>query len=48
MAEFLRFLRSAQQARLTARALPEEAELHKGRCRYWLAMARKAQPPPLP
>jgi hypothetical protein len=42
------YLRAARQARLCAMACPVEADTYKARARYWLAMARQAQPPPLP
>ena len=46
--EALAYLAAARQARLAARACPDLASTHKGRARYWLAMARKARPSPLP
>src|SRR5215212_11232615 len=33
------YLAAARQARLTALACPEEAEVYKARARYWVAMA---------
>ena len=46
--EFMVFLRCARQARILALACPAEAEHHKGCCRYWRLMARRATGPPLP
>lgn len=46
--EFITFLHYARQVRILAKACPQEADQLKTRCRYWLAMARKAQAPPLP
>ena len=46
--EFIVFLRCARQARLLAKACPQEAEHFKSCCRFWLTMAHRAQPSPLP
>ncbi|WP_262271142.1 hypothetical protein [Microvirga yunnanensis] len=46
--EFIVFLHYARRSRILARACPEEAAHHKSCCRYWLTMAHRAQPPPLP
>ena len=46
--EFVTFLHLARQSRLLAQACPSEADYYKSNCRYWLAMARRAQGPPLP
>ncbi len=43
--EFIAFLLSARQSRILAKACPSEADHYKSCCRYWLAMARKAQAP---
>ena len=42
------YLAAARQARLAAVACPDLAGAFKAAARYWLAMARRAQPPPLP
>ena len=46
--EFVTFLSCARQARILVRACPAEAEHYKSCARYWLAMAHRAQGPPLP
>lgn len=46
--EALAYLAAARQARLSALAFPALADAYKARARYWLAIACKAQPPPLP
>ena len=46
--EFITFLNQARQSRLLVRACPAEADHYKSCARYWLAMAHKAQGPPLP
>lgn len=46
--EALAYLAAARQARLSALACPVLADAFKDRARYWLALARKARPPPLP
>ena len=46
--EALAYLAAARQARLSALACPALANAFKDRARYWLALARKARPPPLP
>ncbi len=46
--EFITFLFCARQSRLLVRACPAEADHFKSCARYWLAMAYKAQGPPLP
>jgi hypothetical protein len=48
MHPFCFYLYQARQARLCALACHPEADAYKARARYWLAMARRAQPPPLP
>ena len=42
------YLAAARQARLAALCCPDLAGRFKAAARYWLAMARRAQPPPLP
>jgi hypothetical protein len=42
------YLAAARHSRLCALACPDEADTYKARCRYWLAMVRKATGPPLP
>ncbi len=44
----LAYLATARQARLAAMTFPALADTYKARARYWLAMARRAQPSPLP
>jgi hypothetical protein len=46
--EFIIFLHRARQSRILAKACPAEAEHYKSRCRFWLTMAHRAQPSPLP
>jgi hypothetical protein len=46
--EFIVFLHCARQSRILAKACPAEAEHYKSCCRFWLTMAHRAQPPPLP
>ncbi|WP_201838842.1 hypothetical protein [Microvirga zambiensis] len=46
--EFIVFLHCARRSRILAKACPEEAAQHKSCCRFWVEMARRAQPPPLP
>ena len=46
--EALAYLAAARQARLSALACPARADAFKDRARYWLALARKARPLPLP
>jgi hypothetical protein len=46
--EFITFLYQARQSRILAKACPSEASRYKSVCRFWLAMAHQAQPPPLP
>jgi hypothetical protein len=46
--EFIVFLHCARQSRILAKACPAEAEHFKSCCRYWLTMAHRAQPLPLP
>jgi hypothetical protein len=41
-------LTAARQARLMARACPSEARSYKSHARFWIALAHRAQPPPLP
>ena len=37
-----------RESRLMALAFPERAQIYKAQARFWIAMARKARPPPLP
>ncbi len=46
--EYITFLNQARQSRILVRACPAEADHFKSCARYWLAMAHKAQGPPLP
>ena len=46
--EFIIFLQQARQSRILARACPAEADHYKICARFWLAMAHRAQGPPLP
>ncbi len=46
--EFIVYLLAPRQARIVVRACPAEADHYKACARYWLAMAHKAQGPPLP
>ena len=46
--EFVTFLNQARQCRILVRACPDRADHFKSACRYWLAMAHRAQGPPLP
>jgi hypothetical protein len=46
--EFIVFLHCAHQSRILAKACPQVAEHFKSCCRFWLTMAHRAQPPPLP
>jgi hypothetical protein len=46
--EYITFLNQARQSRLLVRACPAEADHYKSCARYWLAMAHRAQGPPLP
>jgi hypothetical protein len=46
--EFIAFLKCARQSRILVRACPDLADHYKSCCRYWLAMAHRAQAPPLP
>jgi hypothetical protein len=46
--EFIVFLHCARRSRILARACPEEAAHYKSCCRYWLAMAHRASPSPVP
>ena len=39
----LAYLETARQARLSAAAFPDQADHHKARARYWLAMAGVAR-----
>ncbi len=45
--EYLTFLSQPRQSRTLAKACLAEAGTYKSRCQYWLAMAHKAQSPPL-
>ncbi len=46
--EFITFLQQARQSRILVRACRAEADHYKSCARYLLAMAHKAQGPPLP
>ena len=46
--EYITFLFCARQSRLMALAHPIRTDHYRGCARYWLAMAHRAQGPPLP
>jgi hypothetical protein len=46
--EAFAYLSAARQTRLAAKVSLSDREALKAEARFWLAMARKAQPPPLP